>query len=154
LTASWTTLTRADVSSHEVDRDHRAANGAPDRRRHAGDDVQDPAEADELRREDEDRSNPEQQGDDAAHGRVVAELEIVADAAQVVFGGDPPHRRADPERQRCRSDRRGSHPPPRGDALQIALRGGAYRRSRADVRREHRGEDEAGAELAPGHEEI
>ena len=110
--------------------------------------------ATKLSGEDENRSDPEQRRDNAADGRVVSELEVVADRAEVVRGGDLPHRRPDPEREHDRSDRRRSDPPPRGDPAAVADGRGADRRSRADVRGEHRREDQPWSELAPRDEEI
>ena len=48
-----------DLGLTTIHGDHDAAHGTSDRRRHAGDDVQDPAEADQLRGQDEDRARRE-----------------------------------------------------------------------------------------------
>ena len=63
FTVSCTTLTHADVSSPPAAKYTVITTppiGAADRLGNSGDDVQDPAEADQLRREDEERADPEQ----------------------------------------------------------------------------------------------
>src|SRR6266496_1893973 len=68
--------------------------------------------------------------------------------------GLAPHGRSNPEREDDRADAGRADPPPRRKSVRIAERGRADRRTCADVRGEHRREDEPGAEAAAGDEEI
>ena len=69
---------REQAAGREVDRDDDAADGAADRLGMPRNDFEDPPQPDQLGREDEDRADPQQRRDDAAHALVVAELEVVA----------------------------------------------------------------------------
>src|SRR5207248_11420953 len=98
------------------------ADNAPGRDGKMRDSVQDGSDGEQLAGEDEDRSDPDEHRDHAAHGRVVAELEVVANGAQVMRFGDPPHRGTDPEGERNLADAGGPDPPPRGDAVGVPER--------------------------------
>src|SRR5947207_3382596 len=64
------------------------------------------------------------------------------------------HRGTDPEREHDRPDSRRSHPPHRGDAVRVPERRRADCRSGADIRREHRRKQQAGAETPARDKEI
>ena len=142
------------AAGREVGRDHQTADHASLPGRHAGDDLEDHAHREQLSGEDEQRADPQESGDQRAHRRPIAKLEVVADRPQVARRRHPPDRGPDPERQDRAAERGRSHPPPRRDAARIAERGRVDGRSGADVRGQHRREDQARAERAAGDEEI
>src|SRR5262249_45956720 len=116
--------------------------------------AEDRSDGEELPGEDENRSDPKQRRNHTADRCVVSELEVVADRSQIVRRRHPPDRGADPQGQQCLTDGRGSDPPPRRDSARVAEGRRSDRGTGADIRREHRGEDQPGTELPPGHEEI
>src|SRR5439155_22227963 len=80
---------REKAARGEIGGHHEAAHEAARPLRHAGHDVQDPRERDELAREYGQRAEPQQDGDQPAHTAVVAMLEVVAHGAQVAGLGEP-----------------------------------------------------------------
>ena len=127
---------------------------AADRAGQADDDVQDRGDGDQLTGEDEDGADPQKRRDSRPHEDAETELEEVADRPEIVLGGHAPDGRTDPEREHDRTDRRGSHPPECGQAVAVREARRPDGRSRADIRREHRGEQQPGPEGAAGDEEV
>ena len=158
FTMSCTTFTHARLSEpacHEVAGDDHAADDVPT---HFGvaaaTTFRIDADRDQLPREDGERST---QSRSATMPRTLGAVAESRGNRRRCAGRAPPRsadRRADPERERNRSDRRRPHPPPRRDAIAIAEAGRADRRSGADVGREHRRKDERRAEPPSGDEEI
>ena len=156
--SSCTMLTqrrRQQPAGREVDRDHHAADRAADRRRHAGDDVRGSQPiADQLPGEDEQRPDPEQQRRSIPR---TPRRSGTRDSRRRSADRARRRRAASPGRSRRRA-RASRSPPIRPTTTprrrRVAERGGADRRSRADVRRQHRREDQSGTERASGDEEI
>jgi hypothetical protein len=145
---------RQQSASAEIRHDHSGADETSGGLRNTDHDGEDPRDADQLAGKNRDRSHQQQHRDDGADAVVVAPLEKIANRPQIVRFGDAPDARPDPQRQRDRADAGRTHPPPRGQPVAIAEAGGANRRSAADVRRQERREQQPGAQLTPGDEEV
>src|SRR6185295_6593786 len=97
--------------------------------RHAGDDVEDRRDRNQLTGRNRERAEPQQHGDAGAHVTTVTELEKVADGLEVVRGGDAADARTDPDREDRRSERGRADPPPGREPVAVAEAGGADRGS-------------------------
>ena len=73
---------RQETAGGKVHADRHAADDAADRARDARDHIQNPSDGRQLRGQDEQRSDPEQRGDDGAHRPAVAVFQVVADRVQ------------------------------------------------------------------------
>src|SRR5262249_7396941 len=122
--------------------------------RHAGDDVEDRRDGDQLSGGYRRRADPQQHGDARAHPASVPQLEKVADGLEIVRRGQPANPRPDPQREHDRAESRRADPPPGGQAVSVAETGRAAGRSPADDGGEHRPEDAAGAGRPAGDEEV
>ena len=139
----------------EVRRHQPAADQAPGPLRQAGDDVQDPGDADQLAGQDREGREPQHRRDEAAHRAAEVMLEQIARREEAVRR-TPGARRAGRSRTpaaatRCAADPFHHH----------ALSPSRYPRPvaptvepGADVRGEHRGEDEDRAQLPVRDEET
>ena len=145
---------REQAAGGEVDRDEESADRTPGGRRHADDGVEDRGDGDELPGQDEDGADPQQRGDRRPHPDAESVLRKSPTVRKSCAAATPSDRRADPQRQGDRADRRRSDPPHAGEAVAVAEGGGAHGRPGADVRGEHRREDQPGSEAAAGDEEI
>src|SRR5262249_35048087 len=121
--------------------------------RHAGDDVEDRRDRDQLAGRNRERAEPQQDGYARADLTSVAQLEKVADRLEIARGRDASDARADPQRQHRRARRGGAAPPTPRPSSASAAGPRADRRRAADVSRDHRRKDQARAERPPPNEQ-
>ena len=95
-----------EPARHEVAHDHHAAERRAGRPRHAGDDVQNRRDADQLRGEDDERADPQQGGRQRARAAAVVRLDEIADGQVLAALRLAPDARANPPRQQQRADAR------------------------------------------------
>ena len=145
---------RAQAPGGEVDRHDDTADEAAGAKVEPGDGAEDAGHADDLPREDRQRGDPEQRGDGDAYRLAVAELQIVADGAQIVPRRDAPHGGSDPESEHERSDAGRADPPPDAEPVAVGEPRRADGGAGPDVGGQQRGEEQEGAEATAGDEEV